>query len=354
MGYSYLEQFKLIVEQLEICSNLYKKKTNPSYRISLILLDNIAEIILHRYVQHILMQEAFTKWIVPPSISVKDNKRLSSYFDDKVKFARKSRLLSSSDALIIEIAHEYRNKSFHKDNHNPKAISILSRLLFSAVLNLFIKTNGGIIDNLSEGVDKNRFIALRKYGLSSNFISYSEAAKTISKSLSFKKKPPLSSIKQILAKDVEDRANRCLDTLKTVYPSLKHEAVDAALKLFEFKIIHAELEDELSKEIRQIRYNIGKGNNRGITKRMYLNAERKFKKRFNKELLSFKSYTRLRLINNFTKVPTQIYKTDSFGGTLRLYHDVDYKLSLAEAVIDLIHSEWDRAIQMEIDIRLGK
>lgn len=354
MEYSTFEQFQLIVEQLDLCSNLYQKKSNPSYRISLILLDNVSEIILYRYFQDKFSHDSFTKWIVPPSISDKDKIKVLSYFDDKVKVAYRNRLLSKCDALIIKIAHHYRNESFHKDSHNPSAINVLSRLMFSAVLNLFIKTNGGIISNISEGVDKNNISFFTKYGISTSFISYSEAAKTISKSLALKKKPPLSSIKRTLAEDVEERTKRCLKILTNIFPLLRNESVDTALKLFEFKTVHPDKEDEHSIEIRQIRYKVGKGNSTGITKQMWVNAERQFKERFEKELKLFKPNLTLRVIKNLLKAPSHIYRATNFEFTLGLYHDTDLRLSLAERVIDIIYTEWDSAIQMEVDIRRGK
>lgn len=106
-------EFKIIVEQLEICCNFIKEKSIAKHRIAIVLLDNISEIILQRLCSQFIEYDDFIKWIMPQKYPETKKTEISRFFDKKIKVIIKENKISKQITDIISIGHKYRNSICH-------------------------------------------------------------------------------------------------------------------------------------------------------------------------------------------------------------------------------------------------
>lgn len=65
-----LEQFRLIVEQLEVCRDLVLAEVGPKLRMALILLDNTAEVMLYRISRKAFEHDKKARRVIPAHLVV--------------------------------------------------------------------------------------------------------------------------------------------------------------------------------------------------------------------------------------------------------------------------------------------
>src|ERR1700730_5821211 len=132
-----LDQFRLVVEQLEVCRDLVLADTAPKSRMALIILDNAAEVILYRATLEALEEDRYIRRIVPPRFSPKQRKDMERYFGAKLSCAASDHHLDPISVEVLLVLHRYRNAAVHRDTHNPSVMPMLGRLAFVAVSRLF-------------------------------------------------------------------------------------------------------------------------------------------------------------------------------------------------------------------------
>lgn len=102
-----IEQLDLSAEQL--------KYDNPAYaRFSLILTDNIIELMLHKQCEiEILHDESRFNINEPKYNAGLKRKVLGQHFDEKVKFCKRIEKITQEELDFILICHKYRNELYH-------------------------------------------------------------------------------------------------------------------------------------------------------------------------------------------------------------------------------------------------
>lgn len=100
-----VEQLDLSVKQLHF--------NDPSYdRLSLILTDNIVELILHKQCERLILFDSSLKFTRKYSDTIR-KKVLGQYFKEKTKFLKNEKLLSEEEQIFINICHKHRNTLYH-------------------------------------------------------------------------------------------------------------------------------------------------------------------------------------------------------------------------------------------------
>jgi hypothetical protein len=117
-------QFRVIVEQLELCCNLLKDDTLTKARVAIILLDNISEIILHRKCQKLFDEDDFVKWITPQQFSTSKKRKINKYYPEKIDVIEQSQIVSSETLKVLEICHKYRNYIYHQKDYQGRIPTI--------------------------------------------------------------------------------------------------------------------------------------------------------------------------------------------------------------------------------------
>lgn len=348
-----IAQFKIIVEQLEICCDSLKEKSITKYRIALILLDNISEILLHRSCQQTFKRDDFIKWIIPQQYSVAGKKKIQRFFDEKIKVIEKERNIPKQIAEILSIGHKYRNAIYHRDTYNSATIGLIAKILFIAVCDLFNETQCGIEASVIGGYKKS-FEWLSPYNIKKSHINFPEASEIISKILKNKIPVNLSSSIAIFCSDLENRVKNIQKLIKDELPWKTPGEINHILKWFEFQETHPHLEDELSAEYRKYIYKSSQKEPVDISPGKLEQIKESFQKEYHAKVDSYRQTISYSTINKIAKNKDGLKRAKNIGEALSKYFTLDDLLSRLECYIKLATAEWDRRVQMEIDLRRGK
>jgi len=349
-----VEQFRLLVEQLEVCRDLILTGTPVKARIALILLDNAAEVILFRLSERTLNSDTYLKWIQPERLSIKEKRILDRLFKAKLDLACSEHSIGEPTATILNILHSYRNAAFHRDTHNPAVVATLARVAFKAVSGLFAHTRAGIELSASGGRDEAEMEWLTKYGLEKRFIDYEKAAHVIAKQLAIKGQPSLDTVREHLTSDIHSRIMAIRQLIQDELPWKSREELDPVLKWFEFRDAEPELEDRLSLQYRNVVYKITAGQQVDIKPDELRTLEAKFRAEYEKRLEVYQQHISFDEIGRLEDRIREISEAVSFSSLLQNYYEIDCTLSTLEQYLYLAFQEWDRAVQLETDIMMGK
>lgn len=130
-------QFILFASQLERAVTLLRSPDIADQRLSLIAIDNLAEVLLHRRKQRILALSDGPIHGVIPRLDDDDLDRFAANFGYRVTVAQMAShhflvrehlrpLLDETDALIFRTAHAYRNRTYHADHHNEALLPLIA------------------------------------------------------------------------------------------------------------------------------------------------------------------------------------------------------------------------------------
>lgn len=121
-----LEQLDLALDQLAIADTNYK-------RFTLMLVDNVVELTLHRHAQDISNEQKYFKYSkkppYPPEII---QAALGQSFEAKAKFAQKSGLLTPIETQSIVTLHSFRNEVYHQGIAHEPILPAISLFYFKS------------------------------------------------------------------------------------------------------------------------------------------------------------------------------------------------------------------------------
>lgn len=142
----------LIVEQLDRAVTELAVDHPLNARIALILIDNAAELIIHRRCESIVRSDR--KRGTPTLTAAKRRSILGHYFAEKIKFLEKTSDLSAEERHFIGELHSHRNKLYHVGLENDDIIRALATAYFRLACDLLVR-----LDNRTLGWPKNLVIA---------------------------------------------------------------------------------------------------------------------------------------------------------------------------------------------------
>lgn len=348
-----IEQFQLIVEQLEVCRDLILGGTVAKARMALILLDNAAEIILFRLSRQTLSRDRYFKWIMPERFSAAERRTVDRIFQAKLGLAHEEHSIEEPVVTILGILHSYRNAAFHRDTHNPSVVGTLARIAFRAVSDLFAHTRGGIRASAAGGY-KTELHWLSRYGLAKRFIDYEEAARVISERLAVDAEPSLEIVREQLASDIRSRIASIHHLVENELPWKTANELNRVLKLFEFKDADPELEDRLSESYRGIVYKIASRQPVDVTPVELDGMEEKFRADYEARLEAYQQQLKYEDLGRLEARAEKLVEAPTLSHLLADYSETDSTLSTLERYLALAFGGWDRAVQLEIDRRRGK
>lgn len=156
-----MDYLSLCVEQLDL-SVKQLHFNDPSYdRLSLILIDNIVELILHRQCERLILRDDMYKsWRKQKYPKTIRKKVLGQSFKEKTKFCKNENLMSEEEQIFINICHKHRNVLYHvgiKYNDILHSLAILYHQLGCEIFKR-LKPDGFILPfpkkKYSEAVEK--------------------------------------------------------------------------------------------------------------------------------------------------------------------------------------------------------
>jgi len=153
-----MRRLELTVVQLEEAKRFIQSDRIPYIRLALLLLDNAAEVLMHRAVQN---EFIYSEWYARMAASLRsdpyeddEKRRLLSRFEPKVipekrkrtlerEFNKKVDFLSQERqhisipvARVLKHIHHYRNEAYHNDRVRPDSIRPAVLVLFDVVCTL--------------------------------------------------------------------------------------------------------------------------------------------------------------------------------------------------------------------------
>jgi hypothetical protein len=147
-----MERVRLIYEQLEEAKRLLATGSLLNLRLSLILLDNAAEVLMFRELEHVFQwddsmtpkwepaKSEYLKSELGPKYTEEERSRARSEFEAQLRIlAFRLRRISSDDRQILTICHKMRCEAFHKAYLRPEILLPTTRLLFHTVAELTVK-----------------------------------------------------------------------------------------------------------------------------------------------------------------------------------------------------------------------
>jgi len=143
---------RLIYEQLEAARSYLQSRSVLGCRMALILLDNAAELMMHRELGEQFTREdkwapkwepARTQWFqgeFGPKYAPEERKGAEREFEPKTRIlCLRLRLISAEDRHILNVCHRLRCEAFHRGVLRPTILEHISTLLYLTVVELTIK-----------------------------------------------------------------------------------------------------------------------------------------------------------------------------------------------------------------------
>jgi hypothetical protein len=340
------ERLRLLVEQLEMIRGLLDGGSGVDAKVSIILLDNVADSLMYRRCLQEFEKDSELAMIRRPRFTLAKQSEALRDFKAKVNLLSGIGFISAEDAAVIKIGHSYRNAAYHRDSHNPRVTNELGRLLFSAVSALF----KSYYDN---GVSSDGFASepwLSKYGLRTDHISFREASTSIATKLVEGIEIPFQEAQDAFQQDITSRIEEIEREIAKL--PIKGDAVlDEGLRRAEFSERHPY--EQFSEKFLEMNYRIAAGNGESVDDKEYRAAKKSANRKMEKALKDFVPICSLKLLKKLKSTNRLKSATDA-SSLLSAYQDLDSKLSKFEDSVEQLDIAFDRAIQHAIDIRRGK
>jgi hypothetical protein len=163
------------VEQIEESKSLISRGSLPALRMALLLLDNAAEVLMHRAVEHVVREGAtvgnepfsdpdMERWRLFRITARTRKGKLRKYFYEKARFlSEDDPSFSKALADALTAIHRYRNDAYHRDHIRQETIRPVVLVLFEIVCDLLVALKPSVIsfygrDNFSSFQERHRLM----------------------------------------------------------------------------------------------------------------------------------------------------------------------------------------------------
>ena len=148
-----MENVRLIYEQIEHAKRMLLSESILDLRLSLILLDNAAEVMMYRELSSRFRWDDNGKpqWMRPedlpqelrPKYTKEERDRAEREFEPLIRLLRRFDKLSESEAAVLRVCHKMRVDGFHRAEMNENIFLPTTKLLFLTVSDMTLKFRAG-------------------------------------------------------------------------------------------------------------------------------------------------------------------------------------------------------------------
>jgi len=126
--------FADIIDQLDLALDQINMNDRNFDRFAFMLIDNVIELILHRFAQDKLREDDWLSKINNSKIDKKLlNKALGQNFNDKIKLALDQNFINEDIANSIRELHIYRNTAYHQGLRHESILHSLTKFYFKII-----------------------------------------------------------------------------------------------------------------------------------------------------------------------------------------------------------------------------
>jgi hypothetical protein len=156
-----MHRIRLIYEQIEEAKRFLLEGTVLKLRLSLILLDNTAELLMNRELHDLFAWH--DKWgrIIPSEYSEAERKKAEQYFDEKIHLLVKLKKLTKDQQGILVSCHKFRGEMFHAEHIRQSILLPVTQLMFHTLLDLTLILRPGAYMHSDLDEDRN-FLVLHR------------------------------------------------------------------------------------------------------------------------------------------------------------------------------------------------
>lgn len=236
---------RLIYEQLEAGKAHILKCTLLDSRLALILLDNVAELLMHQTLTlHFGLDDSFkphwepayTEWLSRRKYSLEERSAAEREFEPKTRILHlRLKRLDSDTCIILNTCHKLRCETFHSGTLRDRILQELSRLLFVTVIDLALKlpSMGYQYPQMPLSAENASF--LERFGFQDNESLISdEARKKFAAKLLSNIQFNNASFCEALSNDLVERIEQLIETLEYLSERSERAKVDRNLQYTQF------------------------------------------------------------------------------------------------------------------------
>jgi hypothetical protein len=225
-----ISQFLLMLEQVEECSTHLRSGRAYKARRALILLDNLAEILLWRRVESVVVGGERPN-IGKVRLFDRNEKNALQDFAARLTLAAGvgklgygiPPVITLEQRAALRLAHVHRNLAYHRDRHDESVVQLIALLQFEALCALWpaVTSSLGVAGLAS---NSRLVVALRPYGISPEntrglrrSIWIREAAQAVSRKMTSELELPAKAVQAHLAMNLLDRVERASGVLHELF-----------------------------------------------------------------------------------------------------------------------------------------
>lgn len=355
-----LENLQDFTEALEIVRDFLVADTPQRVRLALIALDNTAELLMAQISRTLFQDDEFRAKVIPPRFSRKTKKEVAEYFGPKTKLMKSEGILSEHEASLLDLAHSYRNRSFHHGHHNSRPMRVLSILMLGPLSKLLENAFGGVSEGGNGEIDW-----LQRYGVSTKPLEFGPASGQIIARLAGELEVPIYNIVETLCGDITARLADVDLMLQDEWFSLTPERWDEALRHVQF--LESFDDDAASAEYRKLTYEITASVRTGndgapwspqpagkASVEKYARTQSEYETRRAAEMASFKPELQLGELSHLKREIGHIKTAKSESDVVMRYQVLDLRLARMEDLVRGAQRMVDRSTQFAIDLARGK
>lgn len=348
-----LDSLRTDVETLEVCSELIASGSHNKARVSIIILDHFADILLFRESKHILEGDRFRRWVMKPEFTPSEGAKTLYNFSKKLSLvADKTQHVAQVDQAVLLIAHSYRNAIYHRDIHNERTTLVLAKLMLRTIFRLFMNLGS----SMSMGANSTAGVQwLEPYAPSiktDSFVDFPRVRRNLVRAIAPVAKLSFRSARSILVEDITLRVENLMKTLTENFGDNWQSWLDRLLKHVQFEHDNQERLDALSKDFRETTYKIL--TDQPPTKEEYVKAESDYKARRMREFDAFRPAFTSKTILSLHKLTDSFSQASNLQKLIFTYKEVDDTMQQAESYLSMARSEFEGAVQSAIDEGRGK
>lgn len=342
------EKLREYCEALDLAASFVRENTTQRIRVAFILLHNIAEILMYRIAERAFDSDEFRSRVMPPQFSRTLKRKVRREFPEQIRFLVSQGALSDEEGATLQIAHDYRNPAYHRDDHNPKALQALACLLFAPLSTLFERAGKG----RGSGCDGEVHAWLESYGIKCGGMVMFDAL-SVALVTAIRKTIPLefADVRSILLGDLTERIAAAESKMASDhYLGGMVEDWDSAISQAMFWGSFDE--QAAAPGYWDLVWKIGAGEQ--VLPEDFIKAETNFNAERTKQQSAFVPAFELRQLPDLKAMVGALDGIDTPSQLAGEYRKIDITLTLVEDAIEEVHISVDQAIQHAIDVARGK
>ncbi len=284
------------IEQLETAGELLDKDSSTAARLSLFLLDNLAELLMYNVARIELSRDDRLASIRLPSYSTGKRQKILKHFNPKANFLVQKRQIDPLQGHILKVGHRLRNEAYHNGVLRENIIIPVARTYFQIVCELIptLWTGSYVFTSHTEAQD-----FLRKYGQDSGVINR-DILKGICRTILKGRECDVSELAEAVSNDLLSRIEETIESIECLASDQKRSPEDL-LKWIQFHE-KTDLEDGIAKSDEEWR---------------------EFQREIKVRLAAFRPKVTLRALWTWKKKAKEISSETSRGTILAKFNEID-------------------------------